>query len=367
MDKAEPISIGVEEELFIIAEETGAPAPQVRDRVIAQARMDDRHDGFVVEMMDCQIETNTEVCASIEQLKRAMRRARAALEDAAHTHGARTLATASHPLAGFGSMGMTDQTRYRAALKRHGDVARHACVNALHVHVGLECADARARALGKLAAWDALFIALAASSPYCAGRDTGLDAWRGAALGMRAHTGPAPILDDAAALEKTLKPLHAMGAIESARDLRWDARVNERWSTVELRLCDASPNVDDAAALAALVLVIVHGPARKTRQSADFEGRALATERRWCAMRESTSATLPNADPSRRTSIAGEANAAIKHYAQTARTLDCEEALARIALIAAGGSSAKRQRSAGGPKEALALALEETRRSAGAR
>ena len=101
------------------------------------------------------------------------------------------------------------------------------------------------------------FLALSASSPYWVGRDTGLASARTKVFEGMPTAGLPYQLSGWPEFEKYMDTLISTHAIESVREVWWDIRPHPDFGTVELRICDGLPTLDEIGAVAALAQCLV--------------------------------------------------------------------------------------------------------------
>ncbi len=95
------ITLGVEEEFFLINPATGDLLREPDESIFkACQEMTGRHK-IVREFLRSQIETNTRVCTSVEDVRSAICETRRILVKTAEEHGAAVLATSTHPFAAW--------------------------------------------------------------------------------------------------------------------------------------------------------------------------------------------------------------------------------------------------------------------------
>jgi carboxylate-amine ligase len=102
-----------------------------------------------------------------------------------------------------------------------------------------------------------LLLALTASSPFHAGRDTGYESFRVAWLSLWPQGGPPPHLRDKQHYLDTVQELIDLGLIEDATNLLWEARPSVKYPTVEFRIADVCTDLDHAVLYAGLVRSLV--------------------------------------------------------------------------------------------------------------
>ena len=124
-----------------------------------------------------------------------------------------------------------------AAARTRRWVAAHA-VDLLHVHEPL--------------APSASLLALSASSPFWNGQDTGYASFRSIIWQRWPSAGSFGPVEDAAEYDRVLDDLIASGVIADKKMAYFDVRPSSHAPTLELRVCDATPVVDDAVLIAGL-------------------------------------------------------------------------------------------------------------------
>ena len=133
------------------------------------------------------------------------------------------------------------------------------------------------------------------SPPFHGGRLTGLKSYRQSAIAAVPRTGLPPTLHSWEEFEQIVRTYRQIGAIEDASELRWDIRPSAHYPTIELRICDICPKVEDAIAVASLYACLIR------RAATDIESghvpasanREVVSEGRWLAQRYGTFAFLP--------------------------------------------------------------------------
>ena len=97
------------------------------------------------------------------------------------------------------------------------------------------------------------FIALAASSPYVQGVDTGFASARLNSVAAFPMSGRAPHVLTWDAFKAYFDKMHATGVIESMKDFYWDIRPKPEFGTIEVRVMDTPLTVQRACDIAAYI------------------------------------------------------------------------------------------------------------------
>ncbi|MCU4184967.1 glutamate--cysteine ligase [Acidiferrimicrobium sp. IK] len=247
--------LGVEEEYLLVDRGAGdlrQDSATVR-RVVRSVFGED----IDPELLRSQVEVATPVCATIEDAATHLIRLREQVGAAAGTVDCHLVAVGSHPTARWADQEVTDKTRYHDLERAMAQVALETVICGLHVHVGVPDPDDRIRALNATRGWLGPLLALSASSPYWEGRDTGFASFRTPVFRRWPQTGVPHAMTDWADFAALVDALVAAGAVDDGTNLYWDLRPSVRFPTVELRVADACPRLDDGLTVASLARAVV--------------------------------------------------------------------------------------------------------------
>jgi glutamate---cysteine ligase / carboxylate-amine ligase len=244
------LTVGVEEEFLLVDAGSGRLADRAAD-VLAQAC----GQGYDLqpEITLSQVEVASGVCHTMQDLREQLTSARRSLAECADRYGARLIASGT-PALGRGSPNvLTPFPRYHRMTREFHALLGDLPVCGCHVHVGLPDDEARVLVSNHLRPWLPTLLALGANSPYWRDTDTGYASWRYQMWSRWPSAGPQPWFDSPASYYAAREEIIATGAAMDVGMLYWDARLSAHHPTVELRVCDVAPTVDDAVLLAALV------------------------------------------------------------------------------------------------------------------
>ena len=339
------ISLGIEEELMIVDEATRDVIPDPDPAIFHEACERARPHRVVNELLRSQVETNSKVCRSVEELAESLRDTRDALITACRGHGARIIASSTHPWARWEAQQVTDKPRYREAAIAFQDTVRQFFIGGMHVHAGFGSAQLRIEVMDALVAYLPLLLALSTSSPFHAGRLTGLKSHRQSSIRALPRTGLPPPMGSEAEYARIVETYRGIGAIRDGSELRWDIRPSAAYPTIEVRICDICPRVEDAVAIAALYACLIRWIAFEIdagRRPATPR-REIVAEARWLAQRYGTFAFLPEPGIEEGRTVGEIATELVERLSKHARALGCEEPLRNVVRIAEQGTSAERQ------------------------
>ncbi|MFG3283282.1 glutamate--cysteine ligase [Streptomyces sp. NPDC048111] len=248
------ITVGVEEEYLLVDPATGCPLA-LSDEVRRAAGLDDlSEDGEIQpELLQAQVEIATPVCQELPEVAGHLLRLRHALGTAAERFGGRLAATASAPVMGEGQVPITSGRRYTRVHDQGGRMAEDLLVNGMHVHVGMPDRESGVAVLNRLRPWLPTLLAMSANSPFWEGHDTSFASWRTPVFSRWPVSGVPPHFDGLQEYEECIERLVRSTAIADTGQLYWQARLSERYPTLEVRCMDVQLRVDDAVMLTGIV------------------------------------------------------------------------------------------------------------------
>nr|BFE66398.1 glutamate--cysteine ligase [Dactylosporangium thailandense] len=347
-------TIGVEEEFHVVNGETGDLEPAAR-RVLRGADAEP-------ELHRSMVETGSAVHTGLSALRADLAEKRRSLVEASGRHGLAIVAAGTVPSSGSTPSRVYPNERYERMAQEYMQLVDEQQVAACQVQVGVPDRDQAVRITRRIREWLPTLLALSVSSPYFAGQDTGYASYRTIVTSRWPTVGPPPDLDSAAQYERVVATLVESGVISDAGMVYFDARPSARYPTVEVRVADSCPDLDDVVLLAALARALVTVAAEE-----DDAGRPLPEAPQvllraatWRAARSGLGGHL--VDPTTRSAVpAGvRIDALLQHVRPALEARDeWDTALELLAALRSRGTSAHRQRQAGSHREVvLALAAE---------
>lgn len=251
--------VGVEEEFLLV--EANGPGLAPRGDAVVDIAGRQRSDGqFEHELTREQAELGSPPVTDLAQLAAQLRQLRLRLAKAAVDQGARLLATGTSPIPG--SHHTTAEQRYQRMVDTFGLVGRRQLTCGMHVHVSVDSPAEGVAVLDRIRPWLAVLAALAANSPLLAGEDTGYAGFRSVLWGQWPTAGPTDAFGDVAAYHAVCDQLIAAGAALDEGMLYFDARLSQRYPTVEIRVADVCMHSRDAVVIAGLARALVETAAR---------------------------------------------------------------------------------------------------------
>ncbi|HEY6760925.1 MAG TPA: YbdK family carboxylate-amine ligase [Baekduia sp.] len=280
-------ALGVEEELLVVdpaALELSHTGVEVLAAMDVPAAAGSAHPDTYAAL----VEFASPVAASAEEGVRAV----AGLRARARAAGATLLGAGIHPDGAFGDVVHVDEPRYHAIHDQLRGLLRRTPTCALHVHVGMPDAATAIHVYNGLREWLPLLQALAASSPFWHGFDSGLASAR-AQLFRGYPRGDIPRAF--ASFEDFDESAAAVVAAGDAPDytfLWWDVRPHPRLGTVEVRAMDAQSSLSTVLALTALIHGLARAAAEAPVAAGGWTPREVLMESSFRAARDGLAATL---------------------------------------------------------------------------
>ena len=335
-----PWTVGVEEEAMLLDARTGAPANRIDD-VLAAMPVDLRSHASA-ETHACVVEIRTDVHGQLGSLADDLISLRCGLARVLAPLGLRPAAAGTHALAREDDVDVSTGARYREIEASMRALARREPTMALHVHVAVPDERAAVQALDGLRRDLPVLLALAANSPFWRGTDSGFSSMRAPIFSMFPRAGIPRQFGTYGDYVRVVDRLVGSGAVREPGFLWWDARLQPRLGTVEVRMLDAATRVADAAAIAALVQCLVRRHAESWRTRAP-EPEVLA-ENRFLAARDGMRAELIDGFGGRTRPVRDRLDEMLEACRPYAAALGCAGELAGVAALAADPGDARQRR-----------------------
>lgn len=290
------------------------------------------------EFHTCCVEVATDVCASVDEIRRDLKAKLLRVAGIAAQRGLLLAWGGTHPFSHWKDQEVSTEARYRALADSFQETLRRQLTFGLHVHVGVESADAAIKTCDRLRDHLPVLLALSANSPFWCGRATGLQSHRIEVMGNLPLSGIPPLLGNWDSYGNLVDELTAGELIKSPKDLWWDVRPSPSHGTVEVRICDMPLGLEAVLGLAALIECLVHFLSREEHREPDANvgPEATATDRasllilqqnRWLAARYGLDAMLIDRFTRRKTPARVLGRELIDRLIPVGRELGCAEYL----------------------------------------
>jgi carboxylate-amine ligase len=249
---SEPLTLGVELEFGIVEQETMdlAPGAPILVGVLASNGLAQR---VKAEITTAMIEVNSSVHRNAATLREELADISTTLASHARQFNLHVIGGGVHPFQEWSAREIYPADRFREISGTYGYLARQFTVFGQHVHVGCASGDQALYLTRALTHYVPHFIALAASSPFWRGVDTGYECCRLNVVNAFPLSGHAPALETWAEFERFVGEMLRRHVIGSLKDFYWDVRPKPEFGTVEVRAFDSPLQLQEAADVAALV------------------------------------------------------------------------------------------------------------------
>ena len=250
---------------------------------------------LVGELIASEVEVRTGRCESFAEAAARLGERRVDLRRLAEGLGIRLSAVGTHPWSPWQEQRIIDTPHYR----RNDEILRYVVWRnntfGLHVHVGVHGPDRAIRVCSALRAYLPELLALSASSPFVEGVFTHLHSARTEIFTrMFPRCGIPDSLAGWQDWERYVRFLYETRSISEHTQIWWSVRPHLAFPTVEIRICDAQPDLGEARSLAALCYALTARVARALDEGEtlpDLPNRLLE-ENLWRAIRWGLSGEL---------------------------------------------------------------------------
>jgi glutamate---cysteine ligase / carboxylate-amine ligase len=340
-------SLGIEWELELVDLDTRA-LTGASDAILAaiSENGDGEHPKAKHELLQCCVAIITGVCQTVAEACDDLAGTLADVQRAAAERNVGVICSGSHPITDWSTQRITQDDRYLRLVERNQWVARQLQIFGVHVHCGVRSPHKAIPILNALLAYLPHFLSLSASSPYWIGADTGLASYRSRVFEALPTAGLPYQLSGWHAFEKYMELLIESHAIETVREVWWDIRPHPNFGTVELRICDGLPSLDEIGCVAALAQCLVERFDRQLDYGYTLpEPRPwLVRENKWRAARYGLDAEIVVDNSGKLQPVADSINDLVDDLLPIARKLDCANELEAIPRLIERGASYQRQR-----------------------
>ena len=342
--KEPSFSIGIEEEYLLIDRETRDLVSDPDPSLLSQCQ---RELGEQVspEFLQAQIEVGTRVCKSMAEVRDELIRLRSTVQNEAHRHGYGIIAASTHPFAHWDEQKTTDKERYRALAHDMQVAARRMLICGMHVHVGIEDDALRIDLMNQARYFLPHVLALSASSPFWQGSNTGMHSYRLSVFDQLPRTGLPAQFESFEEYTRTIDVLIHAGVLEDTTKVWWDLRPSARFPTLEMRISDLCPLLEDTVALAALFRCLLRFLYRLRVKNQRWRSYPLflLDENRWRAQRYGISEGLLDYGRGEIVDFGTLVDELIELVAEDSAHFGCEDEIAHLKTILTRGTSAMRQ------------------------
>jgi carboxylate-amine ligase len=249
----------------------------------------------VGELIASEVEIRTGRCDDFGEAAAAMQERRRQIHGLTRELELDLGATGTHPWSRWQDQRIIDTPHYR----RNDELLRYVVWRnntfGLHVHVGIAGADRAIAVHDALRNFLPELLALSASSPFVEAVNSGLHSARTEVFTrMFPRCGIPDAYGDWRAWEEYVSLLYRTGSVTEHTQIWWSVRPHLAYPTVEIRICDAQPDLAEAQSLAALCYAVAVRCARAHDEGEPLPDlpHRLLEENMWRAIRYGLSGEL---------------------------------------------------------------------------
>jgi glutamate---cysteine ligase / carboxylate-amine ligase len=300
-------TVAVEEEFALLDPSTLGLVNRFED--VQQAAVGTELEPHLVgELIASEVEVRTGRCDTFADCMERVGERRAQLRSLVDPLGLALSSTGTHPWSPWQAQRIIDTPHYQ----RNNEYLRYVVWRnntfGLHVHVGINGADRAIRVCSALRNYLPELLAVSASSPFVEGVFTYLHSARTQVFTrMFPRCGIPDWFAGWEDWEQYIRFLYETGSVTEHTQLWWSVRPHLHFPTVEVRICDAQPEIAEARSLAAFIYSLTARIARAIDEGEPLPSwpHRLLEENLWRAIRHGLSGEL--IDLERRESIPARA------------------------------------------------------------
>jgi carboxylate-amine ligase len=293
-ESAQDFTVAVEEEFAILDPETLGLTNRFEElQTAAKGTALEQH--LVGELIASEVEVRTGRCDDFEEASGRIGERRTQLYELADSLGVALAATGTHPWSQWQDQRIIDTPHYR----RNDEILRYVVWRnnsfGLHVHVAINGPDRAIAVCNGLRNFLPELLAVSASSPFVEACYTYLHSARTQIFTrMFPRCGVPDAYDGWDGFERYVRFLYDTRSIDEHTQLWWSVRPHLAFPTVEIRICDAQPDLGESRALAALCYALTARIARAVDEGEPLPSHPnrLIEENLWRAIRHGLSGEL---------------------------------------------------------------------------
>jgi carboxylate-amine ligase len=293
-ERGTDLTVAVEEE-FALLDPGTLELTNRFEELFAAAQQTELAPNIVGELIASEVEIKTGRCLQFAEAAERMGERRAQLHPLARELQIALASTGAHPWSRWQDQRIIDTPHYR----RNDQLLRYVVWRnntfGLHVHIGIAGADRAIAVHDALRNFLPELLALSASSPFVENVDSGLHSAR---TEIFTRTFPrCGIPDPYGSWEgwaDYVGFLYTTGSVTEHTQIWWSVRPHLAFPTIELRICDAQPDLAEACSLAALGYALAARCARAYDEGETLPNlpNRLLEENLWRAIRWGLSGEL---------------------------------------------------------------------------
>jgi glutamate---cysteine ligase / carboxylate-amine ligase len=255
-ESGQDLTVAVEEEFALLDPETLELTNRFEELKEGAAGTDlDEH--VVGELIASEIEIKTGRSGTFGEVAERMAERRDQLAELADRFGVGLACSGTHPWSRWQDQRIIDTPHYR----RNNEILQYVVWRnnsfGIHVHIGVRGPDRAIAVCNGFRNVLPELLALSASSPFVEDCVSGLHSARTEIFTrMFPRCGVPDVFEGWESYESYVRFLYDTRSIDEHTQIWWSVRPHLAYPTVEVRICDAQPDLADAQALAALIYAL---------------------------------------------------------------------------------------------------------------
>lgn len=340
-----PFTIGIEEEYLLVDPVTRDLALDPPAEILSECQKRLPQHQVTPEFLRSQIEIGTKICHNITDAREALSELRSTVAEVAGKYDLGLMAASTHPFADWHILKHTAKERYDIIAKDLQAVARRMMICGMHVHCGIPDNELRIDLMNQVSYFLPHLLALSTSSPFWRGEESGLKSYRLSIFDSLPRTGIPDRFDSAGEYERLIKIMIEAGSIEDGSKIWWDLRPSARFPTLEVRISDVCPLMEDTLCIAAIYSSLLRMLYRLRRKNQRWRiyPRTMVAENRWLAQRFGVEGSLIDLGIPGQVPLSELIEEIIDLVAEDADALGCTKEVQHARTIIERGTSAERQ------------------------
>jgi YbdK family carboxylate-amine ligase len=340
---SEQPTLGVEIEVQVVDEAGALATDTAATKILAEL---DGAPGYKHELLECTIEVITDVCPTVGHVRRDLGDKLERLIKVADGLGYRILCPGTHPFSSWADQTVSPDPRYHRLIEDCQWTARRLLIFGVHTHVGVKSGEEAIAVGNGLTTFIPHFLALSSSSPFWLGRDSGLASIRSKVFESLPTAGLPYQMENWGQFQRFMRTLIGAGTIRTIREVWWDVRPHPGFGTLELRICDGIPSMDEMCSIVALSQALVVWLSERYNAGLEVPTHHAWTvrENKWRAARWGLDAEIIRDEEGNLMSLRRSIGDLVDRLEPLAERLGCLEDLRGINDILERGTSATRQR-----------------------
>ena len=335
---SQPLTLGVELELQLLDTHDFDLTPRAEDLLRELTEHTGQWD-VKPEITRSMIEIGTSIQRSFAPLRDELHDLRTQMSRAARKLNIAISGGGTHAYQHWSAQRIFPTERFHYISELYGYLAKQFTVFGQHVHVGVPNGDDALWLLHALSRYVPHFIALAASSPYVQGEDTGFQSARLNSVFAFPLSGRAPFVLTWDGFGQFFDKMTSTGVVQSMKDFYWDIRPKPEYGTIEIRVCDTPLTVRRAALLAAYAQSLAAWHLEERPLEPSRNTYVVNSYNRFEACRYGFRGTMVDPYVSRKTAIGEDILQTVAKLAPHAARLGCGELIEELSAGVRTGAS----------------------------